>query len=56
MTIELSEPANAAPISGRADCQQTPSGENYEISGDPNLRLQIGDQPLERTGHVPAWR
>ena len=47
VTIELTEPANAAPIAGRADCQLTPDGENFEISGDPNLRIQIGDQPRE---------
>lgn len=47
LTIELTEPANAAPITGRADCQLTPDGRNFEISGDPNLRIQIGDQPRE---------
>jgi hypothetical protein len=47
VTIELTEPANAAPITGRADCQITPDGDNFEISGDPNLRIQIGDQPRE---------
>jgi len=47
VTIRLTEPANAAPISGRADCQLTPDGDNFEVTGDPNLRLQIGDQPLE---------
>jgi hypothetical protein len=45
--IELTEPANAAPIAGRADCQLTPDGQNFEISGDPNLRIQVGDQPRE---------
>ena len=47
VTIELTQPANAAPIAGRASCQLTPDGENFEISGDPNLRIQIGDQPRE---------
>lgn len=47
VSVELTEPADAEPITGRADCQLTPDGENFEISGDPNLRLQIGDQPLE---------
>ena len=47
MTIELTNPANAAPISGRADCQLTPDGRNFEISGDPNLRIKIGDQRME---------
>ena len=47
ITLELTEPAGAAPITGRADCQLTPGGDNFEISGDPNLRLQIGDQPIE---------
>lgn len=46
ITVQLTEPAGAAPISGHADCQLTPDGENFQISGDPNLRLQIGDQPL----------
>ena len=47
ITIELTEPADAAPITGRADCQLTPDGANFQVSGDPNLRLQLGDQPLE---------
>ena len=45
VTVELVEPADAAPITGPADCQLTPDGENFQVSGDPNLRLQIGDQP-----------
>ena len=52
VTVELTEPADAAPITGRADCQLTPDGENFEISGDPNLRLQIGEQPLEQRDGV----
>jgi hypothetical protein len=48
ITLELTEPADAAPITGRADCQLTPSGDNFQVSGDPNLRLQIGEQPLEQ--------
>ena len=47
VTVELTEPADAAPITGRADCQLTPGGDNFQVSGDPNLRLQIGEQPLE---------
>lgn len=47
ITVELTEPADASPITGRADCQLTPDGNNFQVSGDPNLRLQIGDQPLE---------
>jgi hypothetical protein len=47
ITVELTEPADAKPITGRAQCQLTPDGSNFEVSGDPNLRLQIGDQPLE---------
>lgn len=48
VTIQLSEPADAAPITGRADCQLTPDGNNFQINGDPNLRLQIGDEPVEQ--------
>lgn len=47
VTVELTEPADAEPITGPADCQLTPDGENFQISGDPNLRLQMGEQPLE---------
>lgn len=47
ITVELTAPAGAAPITGPADCQLTPDGQNFQVSGDPNLRLQIGDQPLE---------
>jgi hypothetical protein len=58
VTLELTEPADAAPITGRADCQLTRGGDNFEISGDPNLRLQIGDQPLEQRDpiHVAVGR
>jgi hypothetical protein len=52
LTVELTAPANAAPITGSADCQLTPDGQNFQISGDPNLRLQIGDQPLEQRDAV----
>jgi hypothetical protein len=52
VTVALTEPANAETITGRADCQLTPDGENFQISGDPNLRLQIGDQPLEERDAV----
>jgi len=52
VTVDLTEPANAEPITGRADCQLTPDGENFQINGDPNLRLQIGDQPLEQRDAV----
>jgi len=45
--IELSEPADAGVITGPATCQLTPDGDNFEVTADPNLRLQIGDQPLE---------
>jgi hypothetical protein len=48
ITLELTEPADASPITGRADCQLTPDGDNFQVSGDPNLRLQLGDQPLEQ--------
>ena len=48
MMVELTEPADAEPINGRAQCQLTPDGDNFEVSGDPNLRLQIGDQLLEQ--------
>jgi hypothetical protein len=52
VTIQLTEPAGAAPITGRADCQLTPDGDNFEISGDPNLRLQVGDQPVEERAPI----
>lgn len=52
LTVELTAPANAEPITGPADCQLTPDGQNFQISGDPNLRLQIGDQPLEQRDAV----
>ncbi len=52
LTIALTEPAGAQPISGPASCQLTPDGENFEISGDPNLRLEIGDQPMEERDNV----
>ena len=47
LSIQLTEPADAQPTSGRADCQLTPDGQNFEIGGDPNIRLAIGDQPHE---------
>lgn len=47
ITVELTEPPDAEPITGRADCQLTPDGSNFHVSGDPNLRVQIGDQPPE---------
>ena len=52
ITLALTEPANAASITGRADCQLTPDGDNFQVSGDPNLRLEIGDQPLEERDPV----
>ena len=50
--VELSTPVNAEPVRGRADCQLTPDGRNFLISGDPNLRLQIGDQAMEERDSV----
>ena len=47
VTLELTQPADAAPITGPALCQLTAGGDNFEVTGDPNLRLQIGDQPLQ---------
>lgn len=52
ITVELTEPPNAEPITGPADCQLTPDGQNFQIGGDPNLRLKIGDQPLEERDAV----
>lgn len=52
LTVELTTPADAEPITGPADCQLTPDGQNFQISGDPNLRLQIGDQPSEQRDAV----
>jgi hypothetical protein len=47
LAIGLTTPADAQPAEGRADCQLTPDGQNFQISGDPNIRLQIGDGPRE---------
>lgn len=50
--LQLTEPAGAQPTGGRADCQLTPDGQNFEISGDPNVRIEIGDQPREEQDAV----
>jgi hypothetical protein len=47
LVVQLTEPANAHPAEGPASCQHTPDGRNFEISGDPNIRVEIGDQPRE---------
>ncbi|MDQ2674743.1 MAG: hypothetical protein M3Y40_08810 [Chloroflexota bacterium] len=52
LAIGLTTPADAQPAEGRADCQLTPDGQNFQISGDPNIRLQIGDQPREEQDNV----
>ncbi len=52
LTVELTVPAGAQPADGRADCQLTPDGENFEISGDPNIRIEIGDQPREEQDNL----
>jgi hypothetical protein len=52
LTVELTEPAGAQPMGGRADCQLTPDGRNFEVSGDPNFRIEIGDQPREEQDAV----
>jgi hypothetical protein len=44
VTLQLSEPADAAEVTGRADCNLTASGDNFAIWGDPNIRLEVGDQ------------
>jgi hypothetical protein len=46
VTLQLSEPADAAEVTGRADCNLTASGDNFAIWGDPNVRLEVGDQDL----------
>ena len=52
ITLRLTAPAAAEPITGPADCQMTPDGQNFQISGDPNLRLEIGDQPMDERDAV----
>ena len=47
ITITLTQPPGATPITGRADCQLTDGGENFAISSDVNLRIQVGEQPRE---------
>jgi hypothetical protein len=50
--LQLTEPAGAQPTGGRADCQLTPDGQNFAISGDPNVRIKIGDQTREEQDAV----
>lgn len=50
--LELTAPADAQPAGGRADCQLTPDGQNFQISGDPNIRVEIADQPREEQDAV----
>ena len=52
LAVQLTEPADAQPVEGSADCQLTPDGQNFEISGDPNIRLEIGDQPREEQDNL----
>jgi hypothetical protein len=52
LTVQLTEPADARPASGSADCQLTPDGRNFEISGDPNIRVEIGEQPREEQDNL----
>ncbi|MDQ2674229.1 MAG: hypothetical protein M3Y40_06190 [Chloroflexota bacterium] len=52
LTAVLTEPADAQPTEGRADCQLTPDGRNFEISGDPNIRVEIGEQPHEEQDNL----
>jgi hypothetical protein len=46
VTLQLTEPAGAAEVTGRADCNLTASGDNFAIWGDPNIRIEVGDQEL----------
>jgi len=46
VTLQLTEPAGAAEVIGRADCNLTASGDNFAIWGDPNIRIEVGDQEL----------
>jgi hypothetical protein len=49
VTLQLSEPADAAEVTGRADCNLTASGDNFAIWGDPNIRFEVGEQdPQDR--------
>ncbi len=50
--LQLTAPADAQPTGGSADCQLTPDGQNFQISGDPNIRVEIGDQPREEQDAV----
>ncbi|HET9417443.1 MAG TPA: hypothetical protein VFP30_07890 [Candidatus Limnocylindria bacterium] len=52
LAVELTEPADAQPASGSADCQLTPDGLNFQVSGDPNIRIEIGDQPREEQDNL----
>lgn len=52
LTVQLTEPADAQPVEGSADCQLTPDGENFMISGDPNIRIEVGEQPREEQDAV----
>jgi hypothetical protein len=54
VTIELDRPAGAAEIRGPTTCSHTTSGANYLVSTDPNLRLEIGDQPDEERDFLSA--
>jgi hypothetical protein len=46
ITLQLIEPAGAAEVTGRADCNLTASGDSFAVWGDPNIRLEVGDQEL----------
>jgi hypothetical protein len=49
VTLHFTEPAGAAEVTGRADCNLTASGDNFAIWGDPNIRFEVGDQdPRDR--------
>lgn len=52
LAVELAEPADAQPAAGSADCQLTPDGRNFQVSGDPNIRVEIGDQPREEQDNL----
>lgn len=52
LAIQVTEPANDQPAEGPADCQLTPDGRNFLLSGDPNIRVEIGDQAREEQDAV----
>ena len=55
ITIRLSQPPDAGQVTGAATCDLTASGDNFAVSGDPNTRLQVGDQDLRDQDFIGAY-